>query len=189
MPLTSTNIQFQGPPGPKGPQGVAGPQGIAGPQGATGPEGPQGPSLIPMITSGSNVIPGSAASPLVATSYAPPFYNVPIGSVIHNLNVTGSAFNATDAAAGLVYNSLVAPGLGGFTVNFAIINATNSITSPKFLGSVVIPTSAGPSCVTSVTSAVSVPYTILAGDSIVTQIVSPDAAATQWVDNCTPFYN
>ena len=180
MTFLTTDIQFQGPPGPRGPQGPSGSQGPQGPQGNVGPSG-SGVAFIPVY-----LIVGSLANaPYNGTSQ---FLvgAAPLGMNIGHLNVTGVAYNPVDAAASIGnYTSLDANGLGGATINFAIINGSNSLTSPLVIGSVVIPTSptAGP-WVTSVSSSVSSPYTILPEDSIVISITSTDTATSQWVSGC-----
>jgi hypothetical protein len=136
----------------------------------------------PVITAGG---PNNVA----ATSYGLPDLYAPVGNTIHNLNVTCSAFNATDAGGTSNYNPLDANGLGGYTTDIAVVNASFSVSAPHLIGSVIIPTSpqAGP-WVTSVTTAVT-PYNMLAGDSLTFRISSPDAIATQWVAQCSPSYN
>lgn len=108
---------------------------------------------------------------------------LPVGFVIGHVNVTGAAYNTTDATAGNIpYTPLNSDGLGGGTITFGIINATNFFASPLVLGTVVLPTSPqGGPWVTSVTSTVSSPYTVLPGDGLVTLTSSVDTTAAQWV--------
>ena len=158
---------------------------------ATGGGG--GTSFVPLITGygGASFLPGNStgvpgpltAAPITNSNQ----YSPALGSVIGHIAVSCASYNATDAANGYdAYTPLNASGLGGGTINFFINNATYPYTAPLALGSVVIPTSpqAGP-WVTSASTAVGTPYTVLSGDSIIMSVTAVSSAA-QKVTNCIP---
>lgn len=124
----------------------------------------------------------SALSNGNSTTYSGPGA-LPVGFVIGHINVTGAAYNTTDATAGnLPYTALNSDGLGGGTITFGIVNATNFFASPLVLGTVVLPTSPqGGPWVTSVTTTLGSPYTVLPGDGLVTLTNAVDGTAAQWV--------
>lgn len=146
-----------------------------------------GANLVPLSTANSPGIPGIGSGHLLNKAYTGFTMTGPLGMTVGHISVECASYNPTDAGGNSQYNALTSTGLGGATVNFGIVNGTHSGTAPLALGSVVMPDSpqAGP-WVTSVTTAVATPYTILAGDAFAVTVTNTSVGPLQWDTNCIP---
>jgi len=132
----------------------------------------------------------SASNPFVVNSFNGNYTAAPVGLVIGHINETCQPYNPVDAAAShSPYPLLDSNGLRGATISIGIANGTFPGSAPFPLGTVVIPDSPqlGP-WVTSVTSAIAIPYMVQAGDGIIQTItVTGNPLAVVSPTNCLTF--